>query len=219
MTFIAEFSIQATEFSFGAVLEDHDDLVIEFESVVPTHHGLMPFVFVWDGGGNPEIEDEIRADPAIDEIDEIDRFDDGVLYRIRWNDSVEGLASAIRESRATLIEAVGSDDRWTFEIRFREQDRIERFQELVREYDIDLHLERLSTELEVDPSMEYDLTEKQHETLVTAFEAGFFENPKRSTLDDLGTELGVSDAAVTGRLRRGMANLLSQTLMRREGEQ
>ncbi|RQG91628.1 hypothetical protein EA462_06675 [Natrarchaeobius halalkaliphilus] len=217
MTLLAEFSISASNFSFGAVLADHDDLLIEFESVVPTHRGLMPFVFIWDGDEHDEIEAEIRSDPTIDRVDEVERFEDGRLYRVAWNDSVEGLASAIRESGATLIEAVGVDDRWTFEIRFRDQERIEQFQELVLEYDLELQLERLSTELEVDPGMEYDLTDKQYETLVTAFEYGFFENPKEVSLAELGAELDISDAAATGRLRRGMANLLSQTVMRREG--
>ncbi|MFP8951869.1 helix-turn-helix domain-containing protein [Natrialbaceae archaeon A-arb3/5] len=217
MTFIGEFSIPATEFSFGAVLEGRDDLVIEFESVVPTHRGLMPFV--WNGDEYDEIAAEIAADPAVERIDEVEQVDGGRLYRVAWSDSSDSIARAVRKSEATLIEAVGSNDRWTFEVRFREQERIEQFQDCVREYDIDLVLERLSTEFEVDPSMEYDLTDKQYETLVTAFESGFFENPRETTLDEVGTELGVSDAAAAGRLRRGMTNLLSQTLMRREGHE
>ncbi|RQG98775.1 helix-turn-helix domain-containing protein [Natrarchaeobius oligotrophus] len=218
MTFIAEFTLPAAEFSFGSVLENHDDLLIEFESVVPTHRGLLPFVFIWNGGEYAEIEAEIRAEPVVDRIEAVDRFDDGRLYRIVWSDSVEGVAAALRELDATLLETVGVDGRWTFEIRFRDQDRIERFRELLEEYGIDLELERLSTELEADSGMEYGLTDKQYETLVAAFETGFFEHPKRTTFEELGDELGVSDAAAIGRLRRGLSTLLSRTVMRREGE-
>lgn len=216
MTFVAEFTIPAEEFSFGTVLQEYSGLAIEFESVVPTHHGLMPFIFVWGNGHYDEIEPAIRSDRAVETITEIDRFDDGRLYNVTWSDSVPRLADALLESRATLIEGIGTGDGWTFEIRFREQERIEAFQERVREYGIALELERLRAELEVSTSMKYDLTDKQYETLVTAFEAGYFENPKDATLEEIGDELGVSGAAVTGRLRRGLTSVLSQTVMRGE---
>ncbi|AHF98517.1 bacterio-opsin activator [Halostagnicola larsenii XH-48] len=216
MTFVAEFTIPAAEFSFGTVLQKYSGLVIEFESVVPTYHGLMPFIFVWSDGHYDEIEPVIRSDPAVETITEVDQFDDGRLYNVTWSDSVPILADALLESRATLIEGIGTADGWTFEIRFREQERIEAFQERVREYGIALELQRLRAELEVSTSMKYDLTDKQYETLVTAFEAGYFENPKDATLEEIGDELGVSGAAVTGRLRRGLTSVLSQTVMRGE---
>ncbi|WP_345782522.1 helix-turn-helix domain-containing protein [Halostagnicola sp. A-GB9-2] len=202
------------EFSFGNVLREHSDLAIEFESVVPMHHGLMPFIFVWSDGKYDEIESTIQSDRGVETITEVDQFDGGRLYKVGWSDSVPGLADAVLESRATLIEGVGTDDGWSFEIRFQEQERIEAFQECVREYDISLDLERLQAELEVSTSRKYDLTDKQYETLVTALEEGYFENPKEATLEEIGDELGVSGAAVTGRLRRGLTTVLSQTVMR-----
>ncbi|SFS66683.1 helix-turn-helix domain-containing protein [Halostagnicola kamekurae] len=216
MTFVAEFTISSAEFSFGAVLREHPGLAIEFESVVPTHHGLMPFIFVWSDGNYDEIEPRIRSDRAVETVTEMDRFDDGRLYKVTWSDSVPGLADALLESRATLLEGIGTDEGWTFEIRFREQERIEAFQARVDEYDISLELERLRAELEVSTSTQYDLTDKQYETLITAFDAGYFENPKDATLEEIGDELGVSEAAVTGRLRRGLTSVLSRTVMRGE---
>ncbi|KDE59632.1 hypothetical protein EL22_19375 [Halostagnicola sp. A56] len=102
---------------------------------------------------------------------------------------------------------------WTFEIRFREQERTEAFQARVDEYDISLELERLRAELEISTSMQYDRIDKQYETLVTAFEAGYFEHPKDATLEEIDDEFGVSGAAITGRLRRGLTSVLSQTIM------
>lgn len=214
MTFVAEFTVPASEFSVGSVLETHTDLRIEFESVVPTQRGLFPFVFVWSDGGFDAIEADVRDDPAVEGLEEIEQVEGGRLYRIRWTEAVDGLGRAIGESNATLLEAVGVGDSWTFEIRFREQERIERFQEIVREHDIDLDLERLHTQLEISPTAEYDLTEKQAAALSAAFEAGFFENPKEATLEEVGEELDVSDAAVAGRINRGLERLLSETVMR-----
>ncbi|MXV63231.1 hypothetical protein GS429_14375 [Natronorubrum sp. JWXQ-INN-674] len=218
MTFVAEFSLPASEFSVGAVLEKHSNIRLELESIVPTHRGLFPFVFVWSDGAFDSIEADIRDDPAVTGLEEIEQVEGGRLYRVRWDGSTDGLGEAIRESEATLLEAVGTGDSWTFEIRFREQERIERFQELVAEFDLELVLERLHTQLEISPSMEYDLTEKQVAALATAFESGFFENPKETTLEEVGEELGLSDAAVAGRINRGLDRLLSETVMRHEDE-
>ncbi len=179
----------------------------------------MPFIFVWSDGNYDEIESSILSDRGVETITEVDRFDDGRLYKVVWSDSLPGLADALLESRATLVEGIGTDDGWTFEIRFREQERIEAFQQRVHEYDISLELERLRAELEVSTNMKYDLTDKQYETLVTAVEEGYFENPKEATLEEIGDELDVSGAAVTGRLRRGLTTVLSQTVMRGEREE
>lgn len=173
----------------------------------------MPFVFVRADDRYDRIEGGIRADPTVRRLESIERFDDGRLYRIERNDTVGGFASAVIESQATVISGVGTGEAWTFELRFRDQGRIEQFQARARENDVDLELDRLRTTLDVHPATRYDLTEKQYETLVTATEAGFFESPRRSTLAELGDELDVSKAAVTGRLRRGLTNLLSQTVM------
>lgn len=95
MTFVAEFTIPAEEFSFGTVLQEYSGLAIEFESVVPTHHGLLPFIFVWSDGHYDETESAIRSDRAVETITEVDRFDNGRLYNVTWSDSVPGLADAL----------------------------------------------------------------------------------------------------------------------------
>lgn len=185
MTFVAEFTILAEDFAFGTALQEYPGLVIEFESVVPTHHGLMPFLFVWTDGHYDGIEPAMQSDRAVETVTEVDRFDDGRLYNVTWSDSVPRLADALLESRGTLIEGIGTDDGWTFEIRFREQERIEAFQERVREYGIALELERLRAELEVSTSMKYDLTVRSNRYR--------FASPRRINLHEKCTGTAVFD--------------------------
>ena len=47
------------------------------------------------------------------------------------------------------------------------------------------------------------LSPKQREALVVARDRGYFEVPRRATLSDLAAELGVSQQAISERLRRG----------------
>lgn len=51
------------------------------------------------------------------------------------------------------------------------------------------------------------------ETLVTAYERGFFEAPRETSIDELSEALGVSSSAVSGRLRRATRNLVEHTLI------
>lgn len=61
-------------------------------------------------------------------------------------------------------------------------------------------------------SAQYGLTPKQRETLVTALELGYFDVPQRSTMEDVAEEVGVSQQAVSKRLRHGHSNLITSAL-------
>lgn len=55
----------------------------------------------------------------------------------------------------------------------------------------------------------YELTSAQAETLRVAVERGYFDVPRRVTLETIATELDVSKQAVSERLRRGLQSLLT----------
>ena len=63
---------------------------------------------------------------------------------------------------------------------------------------------------------ESGLTRVQCETLARAFDAGYFEEPRRVTLKELAADLEVSPRAVSRRLRRGVANVLRGRFGERE---
>ncbi|MFB6309918.1 MAG: helix-turn-helix domain-containing protein [Salinirussus sp.] len=56
------------------------------------------------------------------------------------------------------------------------------------------------------------LTEEQRETLAAAYEAGYFTEPRETSLEELGESLGLSASAVGGRLKRAMKALIGETL-------
>lgn len=58
----------------------------------------------------------------------------------------------------------------------------------------------------------YGLTDRQREVLRTAFDAGYFDVPRGTSLEELAADLDVSDQALSALLRRGLANVLRETL-------
>lgn len=63
-----------------------------------------------------------------------------------------------------------------------------------------------------EPAGQFGLSDAQYETLITAYELGYFQVPRETTVDELGEELGVSAQSVSERLRRGHEKLVSGAL-------
>jgi predicted DNA binding protein len=53
---------------------------------------------------------------------------------------------------------------------------------------------------------------------VLAYDRGYFNSPRDVTMAELGEELGVSQQAIASRLRRGIRQVLGQTLTALEGD-
>jgi len=56
------------------------------------------------------------------------------------------------------------------------------------------------------------LTDRQREALRTAYEMGYFAIPRRASLDDVATELGITASSLSERLRRAQTHLIETTV-------
>lgn len=72
-------------------------------------------------------------------------------------------------------------------------------------------LRRLTCDGEPEPAGD-GLTDRQREALRTAYEMGYFEIPRRASLDDVAAELGITASSVSERLRRGQTQLMETTV-------
>ncbi|AHG04409.1 bacterio-opsin activator [Halobacterium sp. DL1] len=211
MSVIVEFTIPATEFLLGEVLADPPGMRIELERLVPTSDAVMPFLWV-RGADHATFEQRVRENPAIGTVDALDRADDWVLYRVEWADEPFSLLEIINTSGGVILEGNG-DSEWQFRLRFPHHDALSTFYNFCTEENITLHIERSYTLTEKTPTgHRFDLTQPEREALVLALHQGYFESPRQSSLADLAAELGVSEQAVSNRLRRGNEKILEQTL-------
>jgi hypothetical protein len=63
------------------------------------------------------------------------------------------------------------------------------------------------------------LTEKQHETIQMAIRAGYYDRPRRATLDDIADELGITTSAASQRLNSVKRRLIDTYLKQFEAGQ
>jgi len=75
----------------------------------------------------------------------------------------------------------------------------------------DFQLSRLTRDGESEPPGD-GLTDQQHEALRTAYELGYFEIPRRASLQEVAAELDISASSVSERLRRAQTRLIEETV-------
>jgi hypothetical protein len=212
MSVIVTVTLPAAEFTPGAALAADAGLRARLERVVPVGDRFVPYVWVADDDLGT-VEGALAAAADVEAFTVVDELDGEALVRVEWAGGMDGLLDAIAATEGVLLEAVGEGERWRLQLRFPDHDRLTAFYRRCADDDIPLEVERVhnpgvpSTD---DPSA--DLTDPQRETLELAFDRGYFEVPRRTNVVELAAELGISDSAVSQRLRRGIAGLLLATL-------
>lgn len=207
----ATFEVDLDEFPLGTVFKAVPGVTVELERIVPGDGVVIPYFWV-RGVEVADIESEFSDHPGIQAIRLIDSVDDEYLLRVEWDAAYKGILSTLDETQVPLITAVGTNDRWRFDIRGDARSDIAEFQRLCRERDIQLRLTALHALTPVESATEAALTDVQLDTLVLAHEHGYFNSPRDVTMEALGEELGISQQAVASRLRRGINNILEETL-------
>ncbi|WP_254543577.1 helix-turn-helix domain-containing protein [Halomarina pelagica] len=212
MATIAEFTLPVGAFPLGDALTAESEIRIELERIVPAEEGVLPFFWAWDSGDFDEFERRVREKRAVESLTAVDRVGTGVLYRARWNHAVAGLVAGITEAGASILEARGTADGWRFELRFPDRDVLREFRRYTVENEIPLRLRRLYGVTQMRAGERYDLTEEQRTTIVAAYERGYFDDPRRTTQQELADHFGVSQRAVSQRIQRGLYRLVGNTL-------
>lgn len=211
MTVIADFSIPATEFVLGHLLEVRPGVQVRLESMIPTGEAAIPYFWI----RSPDVEDvetALQGSPIVESVRVVDEVNDETLYRVDWTEDVDGLIEAIADAEAVVLDGVGHGDHWSFQLRFPAYESLSTFYHDVVDRGIAMDLGGVHNPAEESSRPEFTLTPEQTEALSLALESGYFAVPRGITLVGLAEELGISDSAVSQRIRRGLSKVLATTL-------
>lgn len=207
----ATFTVSSEQFPLGTIFEQLPDVTVELERIIPARDVVIPYFWV-RGTAVDDIEGAFSEHPGVKQIEFIDAVQDEYLLRVEWAVDYDDVLTTLTETKIALIEAIGTNEQWTFEIRGDARSDIAAFQSRCRELDIPITLTELHALTPVETATEAALTDKQQEALTLAYECGYFESPREVTMEDLGEKLGISEQAVASRLRRGIKQILGSTL-------
>lgn len=211
MSLIAEFTLQSPV--LADALAAVPSMIVEHEQ--QSAHGDGPSrLFFWANGGEFEaFERALDDDPSVTEPRCLATLDDRRLYRVQFSADLEGVTYPVwTDADAVLLESVGTTDGWDIRMRFPDRDALRRLVGYCREHDLPLTVTSLYHQRNGDGGSDHGLTPGQRQALVAAAEQGYFDVPRRATLDDVASSLGVSGQALSERIRRGTRCLVTATL-------
>lgn len=214
MTVIATVSVPADAFALGATMAVDPEARVELDRVVPSGQAFVPYL--WTPSASVEsVKDGLRGESDVENVTVVDGTGDHALLRVEWAETVDGLLETLVQTEASILAGAGEAGTWRLQLRFGDKDRLSAFFQQCADRDVPLTLEVVHGQnLHSGAGVGHNLTDAQREALEVAHEAGYFEVPRRIDLVDLASRLGVSDSAVSERLRRGTATLLRDAIER-----
>lgn len=168
--------------------------------------------FTFQGRELESIAEVLEDDGTVDDWELVTCSSEHRIYRLCPHDDVLSISAASATVNAPILDSESSDNGWELRLLFPDREAFDGFREFCKANDVSFRLLQLSVADTVEPEPEYGLTAKQEEALTAAYEEGYFDFPRGITQEELAERVGLSDTAVSQRLRRGTANLIKKTI-------
>ena len=214
MSLIAEFSLQSPDLVLVSALGAATDVTVELEQQLVTSEDAPLLVFWAYGGDFEKLEAGLDRDETVQSSAVIEELGDRKLYRARIDrEEIHTFYSIYHRLGASPIAATGTADGWQRRVRFPDRNAIVEMRQFCADNDVNFRLHRLYAPGESDVVDKFGLSPEQRRALVTAERVGYFDIPRETSLDELGEELDISGQSASERLRRGVSELVSNTLL------
>ncbi|QSG03691.1 Transcriptional regulator, contains HTH domain [Natranaeroarchaeum sulfidigenes] len=183
---------------------------IEFERAV--HFSTQPVQFLWITSTSPdETISRIRSLDSVVGALPYGSVENSSLVRVEWSpDFHTDFVRLLSERGIVVVEAVGEHRSWSLRLRGPDDGSLRRLYDDCTSSHIQFEIEQLHTV--PGPMRGCAMTDKQLEAVTAAFEEGFFDVPRRTTLGELSDRFDISEQALSKLIRRGVRSVLSEHL-------
>lgn len=183
------------------------------------------YFFRFDGARLENVREVLEDDPTVRAVRPMPAFDEQRLIGVEFEPETKLLGPEVTKAGGYVVEAKGVSgqnrppgwyERWSLP----DHESLHAIWQGARRegYDfeiLELHRHGRTRGTELAPET---LTIEQRTTIVAAYEAGYFAEPREASLAELADQLDVSPSAVSGRIKRGMKSLIGKTLVVDETE-
>ncbi|ELY95174.1 bacterio-opsin activator HTH domain-containing protein [Natrialba hulunbeirensis JCM 10989] len=208
MSLIVEYELRTP------ILESTAQVVrkLELEELYGTQDGTSKLLFWAFADDFDAFEDALTSDETIESYTRLESFGDRSLYGVTLTDEAAAkLTYPLAAEYNVAITDITVSDKTIVSARVPSRETLLEYRKRCLEKGVGFQVRRIYHEHESE-AKQYGLSEHQREALLTALERGYFDVPRAATLSEVADELGISDQALSARLRRGQANLLWHTI-------
>jgi hypothetical protein len=207
---LAEFTLTSPVLASAFRTCPDTHLVYVQESVPDDRPAQMAFWVVGDAACFQAAMDD---DGTVEDYERLATADDRSLYRVEIADSTKSKLTydSFFDAEGVVLSTVADADGWHVRARFPNREELTRHRERCRSLGVGFTLDSVYTTSDVTGDHS-GLTPPQREALVAALEMGYFEVPREATAAELGERLGITQQAVSERLRRAVSTVVERAV-------
>lgn len=213
------------------VYVEHPDLALAptIRSVHDVDIGVIP-----DAGTDPEhsvysfwveaddfdaVEAALDTDHTVTDYTFVSETANRRTYRLAYSDRAILVSRPIVEMDGLMLDSQSHRSGWLLTLQLPDNSSLDRLRTRANEEGIEVDVIEIHQTVPEDGAADLPLTEAQIEALVSAYEHGYYDEPRETSLEELGSIMGISRTAVSGRLKRASSRLIEERLdARRDGE-
>ncbi|MFP4626492.1 MAG: helix-turn-helix domain-containing protein [Natronomonas sp.] len=170
---------------------------------------------VWIHSNNfGRVDEAIEGDPSVENREVIAEVSGQKMYRLDLTERGQKVRPmpVIRSADGVLKKAVGENGEWLCQVQLPDRNALKELNQAATAVELDFAIHRIFEETGAVGKPGMSITPRQRETLNAAIENGYLEIPRDCTLAELGETLGVSESAASERFRRGVKNIIEETI-------
>lgn len=169
------------------------------------------YLFTIQSADFDRFETALVHDRTIADFERLTSLDSEAVYRFEYAPEATLFSPVIASVDGVSLDWTNDGTVWTVRVWLPSRGALATLWEYATDHDITCVIEQVH-DYSTSVGTNSGLTEAQKEALLLALEMGYFEEPREASLSDVAAELGISQPAAGGLLRRGMKRLLNGTV-------
>jgi predicted DNA binding protein len=216
MSITTKIHIEHERLALVPTLQNLEDITIRVITQGNTDPGSTVFPFLVEYHDRERLEEMLDTDPTVQSYELVDWTEQTGIYYIEHTSETKLISSVVTDVNGFLVHTETKGNGWLVRLLLPDREALNTIWEYASENDISLDIIEIYGNTDTGGESSYGLTDEQRTALITAYENGYFGEPRDISLNEVAEEIGLSSTAMSGRLRRGMRNLIAATIIDRE---
>lgn len=184
----------------------HVDIrVLQEVSTDPTHN--MHY-FIINTESINEFEEVAESDHTVATAQRVPSYERQPVYRIEFTPDTLLLGSIVTQENGFALNAYRHRGGWIERWQLPSHESLQKIWKFANDQSFTFDIYSVHQVSNYNNTESHSLTEKQQELLAIAYTNGYFDEPREMTLEEIAETLEISTSAASGRLRRGIKQLI-----------